>query len=177
VTDFIKGAISEEELDAAMAGMQAELATLPLPGTRSDEERIQAALSAGETLGTLAEYWSEATAEERRDLVWSLLPIGGLVYDLERQAIVGLLPRESVLPVLSLGLEASGHWEQRDGGLWLREEYRRRSGAGGRDMRCHRKPQASHQLGRRRPRRSCSRDGLCGRLPMSWEPRMGRSIA
>ncbi len=123
VTDFIKGVISEEELDATMEAIRAELATFPIPEMCSGEERTQAALSVGETLGTLAEYWREATAEERRDLVWSLLPIGGLVYDLERQDIVGLLPRESVLPVLSLGLEASGQWEQRDGGLWLREEF------------------------------------------------------
>ena len=122
VTGFIKGVISEEELDAAMEGIRAALATLPLPGTCSGEERTQAALSVGETLGTLADYWSEATAEERRALVWSLFPIGGLVYDLERQGIVGLLPRESVLPLLSLGLEASGQWEQRSGGLWLRQQ-------------------------------------------------------
>ncbi len=123
VSVFIKGAITEEELDAAMEDIRAELATLPLPGTRSGDEMTQAALLAGETLGNLADYWREATAEERHDLVWSLLTIGGLVYDLERQGIVGLLPRESVLPVLSLGLEATAHWEQRGGGLWLRQEY------------------------------------------------------
>jgi transposase len=123
VTDFIKGDISEEELDATMEGIRAAWATLPLPETRSGEEKTQAAPSIGEMLGSLADYWSEATAQERRDLVWSMLPVGGLVYDLERQDIVGLLPRESVLPVLSLGLEASGRWEQRDGGLWLRQQY------------------------------------------------------
>ena len=123
VTGFTKGVISEEELDAAMEGIRADLAILPLPETHSDEERTHAILSTGETLETLGDYWSEATAEERRDLVWSLLPIGGLVYDLERQDIIGLLPRESVLPVLSLGLETSGHWEQREGGLWLRQQY------------------------------------------------------
>ena len=123
VTDFTKGCISEEELDAAMEDIRAELATLPLPGTRSGDEMTQAALSAEETLGKLADYWSEATAQERRDLVWSLLIIGGLVYDLERQGIVGLLPKESVLPVLSLGLEATGQWEQRGEGLWLRQKY------------------------------------------------------
>lgn len=123
VTVFIKGVITEEELDATMEDIRAELATLPLPGTRSGDDIAQAALPAGETLGNLADYGSEATAQERPDLVWSLLPIGGLVYDLERQGIIGLLPRESVLPVLSLGLEATGYWEQRDGGLWLRQEY------------------------------------------------------
>lgn len=81
------------------------------------------ALSAGETLENMADYWNEATAEERRDMVWSLLNVGGLIFDLERRVIVGILPRESFLPVLSLGLEVTARWEQRSGGLWLREEY------------------------------------------------------
>jgi hypothetical protein len=59
--------------------------------------------------------------EERRDIVWSLLNAEGLIYDLERRVIVGLMPREGVL---ALGLEATRMWVQRDGGLWLREEYR-----------------------------------------------------
>src|SRR5260221_14475305 len=52
-----------------------------------------------------------------------LLMIEGLIYDLERQGIVGGLPRPSVLPVLALGLEKTGVWEQRDSGLWLCPEY------------------------------------------------------
>ena len=51
--------------------------------------------------------WTEATVEERRDIVWSLLMVGGLVYDLERRAIVGLIPRSPMLPVLALGLEGT----------------------------------------------------------------------
>src|SRR5258708_34474272 len=70
----------------------------------------------------MADYWTEAIAEERRDMVWSLLIAGGLIYDLERGAIVGLIPRPSMLPVLTLGLEETGHWEQRESGLWMREE-------------------------------------------------------
>jgi helix-turn-helix, Psq domain len=83
----------------------------------------QEALSAGETLAGMAHYWSEATDEERRDMVWSLLNTGELIYDLERRVIVGILPRESVLPVLSLGLESTAQWEQRGSGLWLSQEY------------------------------------------------------
>jgi len=80
----------------------------------------QAALEAGETLADMASYWGEATAEERRDMVWALLAVEGLVYDLERQGIVGLVPRPDTLPVLALGL--GDQWEQRpDGGLWLRD--------------------------------------------------------
>ncbi len=40
-------------------------------------------------------------------MVWSLLDAEGVVYDLERQVIIGLKPRASVLPVLALGLEAT----------------------------------------------------------------------
>jgi transposase-like protein len=56
-------------------------------------------------------------------MVGGLLMIEGLIYDLERRVIVGVLPRPSVLPVLALGLEKTGVWEQRDSGLWLRPEY------------------------------------------------------
>lgn len=59
--------------------------------------------------------WREAVAEERRDMVWALLLLGGLVYDLERRAIVGLVPRPDMLPVLSLGLVP--RWKPADGGL------------------------------------------------------------
>ena len=55
-------------------------------------------------------------------MVWALLQLGGLVYDLERRVIVGLLPRPDMLPVLSLAFETE--WEMRDEGLWLREAYR-----------------------------------------------------
>ena len=81
---------------------------------------MQAALDAGETLSDMASYWGEATAEEWRDMVWALLALEGLIYDLERQGIVGLAPRPDTLPVLALGL--GEQWEQRpDGGLWLRD--------------------------------------------------------
>ncbi|WP_244422010.1 hypothetical protein [Ktedonobacter racemifer] len=66
----------------------------------------------------MAASWSEATPEERRDIVVGLLMMEGLVYDLEHQVIVGLIPRPSVLPVLALGLQQTGKWEQREEGLW-----------------------------------------------------------
>lgn len=67
VTVFTKGFISEEQLDVAMERIRAELFTLPMPITRSAEELTRTALSAGETLENMADYWNEATAEERRD--------------------------------------------------------------------------------------------------------------
>jgi transposase len=117
---FTKGVISEETLDEQVGRIRAELVTLPLPQTRDTASVTQAALDAGETLADMASYWGEATAEERRDMVWALLVLEGLVYDLERQGIVGLVPRPDTLPVLALGL--GEQWEQRaDGGLWLRD--------------------------------------------------------
>ena len=117
---FTKGVISEETLDEQVARIRAELVTLPLPQMRDTASAMQAALEAGETLADMASYWGEATAEERRDMVWALLALEGLVYDLERQGIVGLVPRPDTLPVLALGL--GEQWEQRpDGGLWLRD--------------------------------------------------------
>lgn len=94
-----------------------------MPLTRSVDEMTQVIISAGETLVDMADYWMEATAEERRDIVWSLFPLDGLISDLEHQSIIGLLPRESILPVLTLGLEQTERWGQRDQGLWLCSEY------------------------------------------------------
>jgi len=120
---YTKGYISEEDLDKQIEGIRHELFTLPVPVSRDVHEITKATISAGETLVSMADYWSEATVEERRDIVWSLLMIEGLVYDLERRAIVGLLPRVDVLPVLALGLEGTARWEHKDNGLWLRSEY------------------------------------------------------
>ncbi len=108
---FAKGYLQEDELDTQVARIRAELQSLPMPtATRSLESMVAAAVTAGETLGDMAGYWDEATPEERRDIVWALLPIEGLVYDLERRVIAGVLPRPDVLPVLALGLEAE--WER-----------------------------------------------------------------
>jgi DNA invertase Pin-like site-specific DNA recombinase len=115
---FTKGGLSEEELDAIIERIRSELQALPQPETRDVETRIAAALEAGETLSDLAGYWQEAEAEERRDIVWSLLALEGLIYDLERRVIAGINPRPDVLPVLQLALGEA--WELRDGGLWRR---------------------------------------------------------
>ncbi|HTK07233.1 MAG TPA: recombinase family protein [Ktedonobacteraceae bacterium] len=123
VMAFTKGYMTEEELDTQVERIRSELFTLPIPVEQDAKAITQAAISAGETLADMAGYWSEATPEERRDMVGGLLIIEGLIYDLERQTIVGLLPKPSVLPVLALGLEKTGKWEQRDEGLWLCTEY------------------------------------------------------
>jgi len=120
---YRKGYISDQELDEQMDQIQSERFRLHVLEVKDTQKAIQEALSAGETLLDMADYWSEATAEERRQIVWHLLNADGLVYDLERYTIIGLLPNTGVLPVLALGLEATGMWEQREGGLWLREDY------------------------------------------------------
>src|SRR5262249_40831613 len=112
-----------QALDEQIERIRAELFSLPLPSIQDAEKILQDAFSAGETLERIADYWNEATPEERRDIVWSLLETEGLIYDLQRHVIIGLKPRIGVLPALGLGLEATGLWEQRDNGLWLREDY------------------------------------------------------
>jgi len=105
VTAFTKGYMTEEELDAEVERIRSELFTLPIPIEQDKEAITKAAISAGETLADMAGYWSEAAPEERRDMVGGLLMVEGLIYDLERQTIVGLIPKPTVLPVLALGLE------------------------------------------------------------------------
>jgi site-specific DNA recombinase len=121
VQAFTKGYLSERDLDTQVDRLRAELQALPAPATRSAEECTEAALVAGETLTDMASYWDEALPEERRDIVWALLQLGGLLYDLERRAVVGLVPRPDMLHVLALGL--SGQWERRGDELWLRQEF------------------------------------------------------
>jgi DNA invertase Pin-like site-specific DNA recombinase len=114
---FAKGAMSDTEFDGQIDRIDAELKALPIPVVRSQSESTKAMIAAGETLADMAAYWDEAAPEERRDILWALLNLEGLVYDLERRAIVGLLPRTDVLPILALGLMP--RWESRDSGLWL----------------------------------------------------------
>jgi DNA invertase Pin-like site-specific DNA recombinase len=121
VQAFAKGYLPERDLDAQVDRIRAELQTLPSPTTRTADECTQAAIVAGETLTDMASYWDEALPEERRDIVWVLLQLGGLLYDLERRAIVGLLPRPDMLHVLALGLSAQ--WERHGDELRLRAEF------------------------------------------------------
>ncbi len=123
ISVFTKGYITEQDLDEQMERVRTELFSLPIVVVQDPGKITQEALSAGETLEKVADYWSEAMPEERRDMVWSLLKAEGLVYDLERHIIVGLKPRAGVLPALALGLEATSMWEQREDDLWLREDY------------------------------------------------------
>src|SRR5712692_8443115 len=111
---YTKGYITEQELDEKVERIRSEQFTLPFLQVKDTEKITKELFSTGETLEHMADYWNEATAEERRDIVWSLLKAEGLVYDLERQIIIGLKPRVSVLPVLALGLEATLMWEQRE---------------------------------------------------------------
>ncbi len=109
-------------LDTQMERVRGELFALPVPARRNVDECIESAISAGETLTDMSAYWAEATAEERRDILWALLNAEGLLYDLERWAIVGVYPRADVLPVLAVGLDAE-RWEQRGDVLWLCDSY------------------------------------------------------
>jgi Helix-turn-helix domain len=117
VQAFAKGYLAERDLDAQVERLRTKLQELPPPTVRSATECTEAAIVAGETLADMADYWDEALPEERRDIVWALLQLGGLLYELERRAIVGLLPRPDMRHVLALGLSAQ--WERRGDELWL----------------------------------------------------------
>src|SRR5947209_7314818 len=72
VSAFAKGYIAEDDLDSQMERIRAELFTLPVVVEQDAGEVMRVRISAGETLEGMADYWTEAIAEERRDMVWSL---------------------------------------------------------------------------------------------------------
>jgi DNA invertase Pin-like site-specific DNA recombinase len=113
VLAFNKGYMTEHELDSEVERIHSELEALPPSPFRSISERTDAAIIAGEMLTDMKSYWQEALPDERRDMLWALFQLGGVSYDLERRAIVELLPRSNVLPALALGLwpqwELHGH--------------------------------------------------------------------
>jgi len=122
VTTFGKGYITEDELDIEVARIRGEVAALPPARSFQDAaEYLKKAIATGEAIADMVGRWDTGTSEERRDIVWALLCQNGLVYDLQRQGIAGLMPHPAVLPLLDLGL--SEYWEARDGGLWLRPEH------------------------------------------------------
>jgi len=112
VTAFKKGYMTVEDLTAHVMSICLEVLTLS----------IRRPTLSADALLDIVRSWSEAAPEKRRDIVSGLLMAEGLIYDLERQAIVGLIPQPSVLQVLGLGLEKTGNWELRAGEIWLREE-------------------------------------------------------
>jgi hypothetical protein len=120
VLAFTKGYLGEAALDALIEQIRSELLALPRPKQRSLEDVIESAISSAETLVDMAQHWTEATPLERRDIVWSLIRGEGLIYDLERWAIIGVIPRPDVLPAFVAGL-GTERWQARSGGLWLGE--------------------------------------------------------
>jgi DNA invertase Pin-like site-specific DNA recombinase len=118
---FTKGYITEHDLDTQIDRIRSEMQTLPPSSFRSADACIEAAIFAGETLIDMASYWEEALPEERRDIVWALLQLSGLRYDLERRAIVELVAKPDMLYVLTLGLSAQ--WEQHGEELRLCAEF------------------------------------------------------
>lgn len=121
VLAFGKGHLSESALDDHIERIRSELLALPMPVFDDIDERISAALLAGEALPEMVEAWPLATAEDRRDILWAVTRAEGLIYDLERCALVGILPQSDVLPALTLAL--APRWERRLDGLWLLQEH------------------------------------------------------
>jgi DNA invertase Pin-like site-specific DNA recombinase len=122
VLAFTKGYLSEEDLDAENVRISAELGALTAPALQgAPDDTAEEFITHGEMLADMASYWKDAQPEERRDIVWTLLNLNGLVFDLERRAIVGLIPRAHVVQVLAMGLAPT--WEQHENGLWLQDDY------------------------------------------------------
>ena len=117
--------LSRERLDEMREEMSefARLLNTKRCRSRSGEVGIEwLASEDGESLIGMATNWRVAAAEERRDILWALVSTEGLMYDLERWALVGIRPRTNMLPALALGL-AAACWEQCDDELWLREDH------------------------------------------------------
>ena len=117
---FTKGVIAEETLDAQVARIRAELVTLPLPPGSRHRQRDAGGAGRGRDACGYGELLGRGDGGRATRYGLGAAGLEGLVYDLERQGIVGLIPRPDTLPVLALGL--GEQWEQRpDGGLWLRD--------------------------------------------------------
>ncbi len=109
-----EGYIDDEEFEGEMAAVELALRALEVPeinGVRLDD-----VIEAGERLPGMAALWSEATVEERRDMVMLILQPGGLHYDVEVKEIAAITPRPVFLPVLRL-LEGVVEYEEATGTL------------------------------------------------------------
>jgi hypothetical protein len=105
-----------------MAAVELALRALEVPeinGVRLDD-----VIEAGERLPGMAALWSEATVEERRDMVMLILQPGGLHYDVEVKEIAAITPRPVFLPVLRL-LEGIVEYEEATGTLVTRRWQQR----------------------------------------------------
>jgi DNA invertase Pin-like site-specific DNA recombinase len=131
---YRKGYIDDQRLGEEIGEIRAELAKIPIAPTHDFEGFLERALEVAEMLGDLASYWSTASMRRQHEVVNALLMPEGVVYDLQRQLIIGLRPRPEAQPALELALATE--WQRRHNDssrgshancytsmLWLKPEY------------------------------------------------------
>jgi DNA invertase Pin-like site-specific DNA recombinase len=140
---YRKGYIDDARLGEHVEEIRAELAKIPMAPIHDPEEYLERAQEVADMLSDLATYWITASMRRQHEVVAALLMPEGVVYDLQRQLIIGLRPRPEALPALELAL--AHEWQRGDDSsrgfearcstsmLWLKpehyERYARRSAA------------------------------------------------
>jgi transposase len=134
IETFHKGYIDAARLAEMIGDIRTELAKIPLAPIHDPEGLLERAQEVADLLGDLANYWSTASMRRQHEVIAALLMPEGLVYDLQRQLIIGLRPRPEAVPALELAL--ADEWQRGDDDrsrgletsrytnmLWLKPEY------------------------------------------------------
>jgi DNA invertase Pin-like site-specific DNA recombinase len=110
------GRISDEEMLAETARLDALLAVLPSPERWEFEKAAH--YSAADTLARQRDYWDQATAEQRAEALRLIVEPSGLVVDLREQTITRIKPRAALLPMFRVVL--ADRWREGEEGWLLR---------------------------------------------------------
>lgn len=134
IETFHKGYIDAAGLAEKIGEIRTELAKIPIVPIHDPEGFLERAQEVASMLGDLATYWKTAPMRRQHEVVAALLMPSGVVYDLQRQLIIGLRPRPEAQPALELAL--ADEWQRRDDDmsrgletsrytsmLWLKPEY------------------------------------------------------
>jgi DNA invertase Pin-like site-specific DNA recombinase len=132
---YRKGYIDDRKLGEDIAELRKALARIPMVPLHDFEGFVERALEVAEMLSDLATYWDTASIRRQHEVVAALFMPEGIIYDLQRQLIIGLRPRPEALPALETGLAHQWHGGESstaDQGhavgeftnmLWLKPEY------------------------------------------------------
>jgi transposase len=130
---YRKGYIDDACLGEQIGEIRTELAKIPMALIHDLDSFLERAQEVADLLGDLADYWHTASMRRQHEIVAALLMPGGVVYDLQRQLIIGLRPRPEAQPALELAL--GDEWERGDDSrqgfesscytsmLWLKPEH------------------------------------------------------
>jgi DNA invertase Pin-like site-specific DNA recombinase len=131
---YRKGYIDDARLGKEIGEIRTELAKIPMAPIHDFEEFLERAQEVADMLADLANFWSTASMRRQHEVVAALLMPEGVVYDLQRQLIIGLRPRPEAQPALELALATAWQREDDDSSrglestcytnmLWLKPEY------------------------------------------------------